>query len=205
MFDVGFSELMLIGLVALIVIGPERLPKVARTIGHLVGRAQRYVSDVKTDIQREMDLSDLNDLKNQMQDAAQSVKSSMQEATESLRKPLDEAQQALNEASASVDALVHSAKAEAGPPTEHDVIEAAQASASATPASATPTPATTQAAAATPAVEYEHQPLAEPPGTAPYEPEVVTPAPAVAPAAQAQKADPAADKTATTPVPGTRP
>jgi sec-independent protein translocase protein TatB len=195
MFDVGFSELMLIGLVALIVIGPERLPKVARTIGHLVGRAQRYVSDVKTDIQREMDLSDLNDLKNQMQDAAQSVKSSMQEATESLRKPLDEAQQALNEASASVDALVHSAKAEAGPPTEHDVIEAARASASATP----------QAAAATPAVEHEHQPLAEPPGTAPYEPEVVTPAPAVAPAAQAQKADPAADKTATTPVPGTRP
>jgi sec-independent protein translocase protein TatB len=202
MFDVGFSELMLIGLVALIVIGPERLPKVARTIGHLVGRAQRYVSDVKTDIQREMDLSDLNDLKNQMQDAAQSVKSSMQEATESLRKPLDEAQQALNEASASVDALVHSAKAEAGPPTEHDVIEAARASASATPQAAAATP---QAAAATPVVEHERQPLAEPPGTAPYEPEVVTPAPAVAPAAQAQKADPAADKTATTPVPGTRP
>src|SRR5690606_29975848 len=120
MFDVGFSELMLIGVVALIVIGPERLPKVARTIGHLVGRAQRYVSDVKTDIQREMDLGDLNDLKNQMQDAAQSVKSSMQDATDSLRKPLDEAQQALNEASASVDALVHTAKAEAGPPTKQD-------------------------------------------------------------------------------------
>ncbi|HEY9572248.1 MAG TPA: Sec-independent protein translocase protein TatB, partial [Pusillimonas sp.] len=49
MFDVSFSELMLIGVIALIVIGPERLPKVARTIGHLVGRAQRYVGDVKTD------------------------------------------------------------------------------------------------------------------------------------------------------------
>ena len=62
MLDIGWSELLLIGVVALIVIGPERLPKVARTIGHLVGRAQRYVSDVKTDIQREMDLGDLNDL-----------------------------------------------------------------------------------------------------------------------------------------------
>src|SRR3546814_15380718 len=100
MFDVSFSELMLIGVIALIVIGPERLPKVARTIGHLVGRAQRYVGDVKTDIQREMDLDELNNLKGQMQEAANPVKSSMQDATESQRKPLDEAQQALNYASA---------------------------------------------------------------------------------------------------------
>ncbi|MDS1139953.1 Sec-independent protein translocase protein TatB [Pusillimonas sp. SM2304] len=113
MFDVSFSELMLIGVIALIVIGPERLPKVARTIGHLVGRAQRYVSDVKTDIQREMDLDELNNLKGQMEEAAKSVKSSMQDATDSLRAPLDEAQQALKDASASVESLVDSAKAEA--------------------------------------------------------------------------------------------
>lgn len=113
MFDVSFSELMLIGVIALIVIGPERLPKVARTIGHLVGRAQRYVSDVKTDIQREMDLDELNNLKGQMEEAANSVKSSMQDATDSLRKPLDEAQQALKDASASVETLVDTAKAEA--------------------------------------------------------------------------------------------
>jgi sec-independent protein translocase protein TatB len=112
MFDVSFSELMLIGVIALIVIGPERLPKVARTIGHLVGRAQRYVSDVKTDIQREMDLDELNNLKGQMEEAANSVKSSMQDATDSLRKPLDEAQQALKDASASVENLVDTAKAE---------------------------------------------------------------------------------------------
>lgn len=112
MFDVSFSELMLIGVIALIVIGPERLPKVARTIGHLVGRAQRYVSDVKTDIQREMDLDELNNLKGQMEEAANSVKSSMQDATDSLRKPLDEAQQALKDASASVETLVDTAKAE---------------------------------------------------------------------------------------------
>src|SRR5690606_20676393 len=112
MFDVSFTELMLIGVIALIVIGPERLPKVARTIGHLLGRAQRYVSDVKTDIQREMDLDELNNLKGQMEEAAKSVKSSMKDATESLRKPLDEAQQALKEASASVETLVDSTKAE---------------------------------------------------------------------------------------------
>jgi sec-independent protein translocase protein TatB len=54
MFDIGFSELLVIGLVALIVIGPERLPRVARTLGHLAGRLQRYVSDVKSDINRSM-------------------------------------------------------------------------------------------------------------------------------------------------------
>jgi len=113
MFDVSFSELLLIGVIALIVIGPERLPKVARTIGHLVGRAQRYVGDVKSDIQREMDLDELNSLKGQMEDAAKSVKSSMQDASNSLRAPLDEAQQALKDASASVESLVDSAKAEA--------------------------------------------------------------------------------------------
>ncbi|MHB1245900.1 MAG: Sec-independent protein translocase protein TatB [Sulfuriferula sp.] len=59
MFDIGFSELAAIGVVALIVIGPERLPKVARTAGHLLGRLQRYVSTVKSDISREMELDEL--------------------------------------------------------------------------------------------------------------------------------------------------
>jgi sec-independent protein translocase protein TatB len=125
MFDVSFSELMLIGVIALIVIGPERLPKVARTIGHLVGRAQRYVSDVKTDIQREMDLDELNNLKGQMEEAANSVKSSMRDASASLRQPLDEAQQALKDASASVETLVDTAKAETAhtPATATDAVE----------------------------------------------------------------------------------
>ncbi|PLC50225.1 twin-arginine translocase subunit TatB [Pollutimonas subterranea] len=116
MFDVSFSELLLIGVIALIVIGPERLPKVARTLGHLVGRAQRYVSDVKTDIQREINLDELTSLKGQMDDAAKSVKQSMEDASESLRKPLDEAQQALKDASASVDALVKDTKADIDTP-----------------------------------------------------------------------------------------
>ena len=62
MFDIGFSELLVIAIVALIVIGPERLPKVARTLGHLFGRMQRYVNDVKADITREMELEELRKL-----------------------------------------------------------------------------------------------------------------------------------------------
>ncbi|MNC84632.1 Sec-independent protein translocase protein TatB [compost metagenome] len=77
MFDVGFSELMVIAVVALIVIGPERLPKVARTLGHLFGRMQRYVNDVKSDISREMELDELRKLQSTMQDAAQSFERSV--------------------------------------------------------------------------------------------------------------------------------
>jgi len=61
-FDVGFSELMVIAVVALIVIGPERLPRVARTAGHFLGRFQRYVAQVKSDIGREMELAELKKL-----------------------------------------------------------------------------------------------------------------------------------------------
>jgi len=71
MFDVGFSEMAIVALVALVVIGPEKLPKVARTLGHLVGRLQRYVSDVKADINREMELDELRKLKDEFQRSAQ--------------------------------------------------------------------------------------------------------------------------------------
>lgn len=77
MFDVGFSELIVIALVALIVIGPERLPRVARTLGALMGRAQRYVNDVKADIQREVDLEELKNIQSTFQDAAKSVEQSV--------------------------------------------------------------------------------------------------------------------------------
>jgi sec-independent protein translocase protein TatB len=77
MFDVAFSELVVIGLVALIVIGPERLPKVARTAGILLGRLQRYVSDVKADINREIQLEELKKMQDnvaaQVRDMEQSV------------------------------------------------------------------------------------------------------------------------------------
>jgi len=76
MFDIGFSELMVIALVALIVIGPERLPRVARTLGHLAGRLQRYVADVKADINREVELDELRKMRDSMQQAATSMESS---------------------------------------------------------------------------------------------------------------------------------
>jgi len=89
MFDISFSELMIIGAIALIVIGPARLPKVARTIGHLMGRAQRYVNDVKTDIQREVELDELRKFKDQMSDAARDVQSSLREGESALRATHD--------------------------------------------------------------------------------------------------------------------
>ena len=70
MFDIGFSEMLVIGVVALIVIGPEKLPRVARTVGHLFGRLQRYVADVKADINREIELEELRKMRDSMQKAA---------------------------------------------------------------------------------------------------------------------------------------
>ncbi|MGH8660590.1 MAG: Sec-independent protein translocase protein TatB [Burkholderiales bacterium] len=78
MFDIGFSELLVIAIVALIVIGPERLPGVARTLGHLFGRMQRYVNDVKADISREMELEELKKMQSSMEDAARSMRDSVE-------------------------------------------------------------------------------------------------------------------------------
>ena len=77
MFDISFTEILVIAIVALIVLGPERLPQVARTLGHLLGRAQRYVNDVKNDIQQEMELEELNKLKTSVQEAAHSIENTV--------------------------------------------------------------------------------------------------------------------------------
>jgi len=78
MFDIGFSELLVIGVVALIVIGTEKLPRMARTVGHLAGRLQRYVADVKADINREIELDELRKMRDSMQQAASNFESSVQ-------------------------------------------------------------------------------------------------------------------------------
>jgi sec-independent protein translocase protein TatB len=95
MFDIGFSELLVIAVVALLVIGPERLPKVARTAGHMFGRLQRYVNEVKADIQREMELDELRKLRSQFEDAARSVQDSVQEVDKEMRAVGDELNQAV--------------------------------------------------------------------------------------------------------------
>jgi sec-independent protein translocase protein TatB len=79
MFDVGFSEMIVIAVVALIVIGPEKLPKVARTVGALIGRMQRYVNDVKADINREIELDELKKMHTSVKEAADSIHSSVRE------------------------------------------------------------------------------------------------------------------------------
>jgi sec-independent protein translocase protein TatB len=84
MFDFSFGELALIGTVALIVLGPERLPKVARTVGEWVGKAQRYVGQVKSDINRELELAELKKLQEEARQAAQSVQSSLNEVQSNL-------------------------------------------------------------------------------------------------------------------------
>lgn len=86
MLDMSFSEIAVIGVVALVVLGPERLPKVARTAGHLFGRLQRYVATVKADINREMDTSELAKIKQEVQDAAKSFEQSVQQTASSVEK-----------------------------------------------------------------------------------------------------------------------
>lgn len=66
MFDIAFSELIVVGIVALIVIGPEKLPKLARTAGLLMGRAQRYINDIKSDISSELRFEDIQKLQNEI-------------------------------------------------------------------------------------------------------------------------------------------
>lgn len=95
MFDLGFSEMLVIALVALVVIGPERLPKVTRTIGTMLGRMQRYVNDVKAEVEREMRLEELKKLQTSVEEQARSiehsVRSEMNETEHALRQIADDA------------------------------------------------------------------------------------------------------------------
>ena len=99
MFDIGFSELLLIGIVALVVIGPERLPRVARTAGLLFGRMQRYVAEVKADISREIHADELKKLQDEMHSAVNSIEQSV---TQDLRQGSD----ALQAAAAQIHEIV---------------------------------------------------------------------------------------------------
>ena len=84
MFDVAFSELLVIAVVALLVIGPERLPKVARTLGALTGRMQRYVAQVKEEVNREVRFQELQQLQQEIQAKSDSTQSQLRQALEPL-------------------------------------------------------------------------------------------------------------------------
>src|SRR5438034_11579818 len=96
MFDVGFSELMVIAVVALIVIGPERLPRVARTMGHLFGRLQRYVNDVKADINREIELDELRKFKSTFEDAARGFEGTVNTTVDSVQNEVSKTEAELD-------------------------------------------------------------------------------------------------------------
>jgi sec-independent protein translocase protein TatB len=91
MFDIGFSELIVVGIVALVVIGPERLPRVARTTGLLLGRLQRYVADVKADIGRELQLEELKKLQAEVRESARDLERSMTDEMRSIERDVGQA------------------------------------------------------------------------------------------------------------------
>src|SRR5689334_23685181 len=91
MIDFGFDKIALIGAVALIVIGPEKLPRVARTVGHLIGKAQRYVADVKAEVNRSIELEELKKMKTQFEDAARNVEQTVSSEINQTRSDLDNA------------------------------------------------------------------------------------------------------------------
>ncbi len=101
MIDLGISKLALIGAVALIVIGPEKLPRVARTVGALLGKAQRYVSDVKAEVSRSMELEELKKMKDSMTEAARDVETSIQSGANDFEKSWSEATAGLDGSSGS--------------------------------------------------------------------------------------------------------
>jgi len=97
MFDIGISQIAVVGVVALIVLGPERLPKVARTAGHLLGRLQRYANDVKADINREIQLDELKRMRSE-------VTASAREIEDAVRNEYQSAQKSMEGVSESIDA-----------------------------------------------------------------------------------------------------
>ena len=96
MLDFGFDKIALIGAVALVVIGPERLPRVARTVGHLLGKAQRYVSDVKAEVNRSIELEELKKMKAGVEEAARDVHNDIHTAGQAFESSWSEATAGLN-------------------------------------------------------------------------------------------------------------
>jgi sec-independent protein translocase protein TatB len=93
MIDLGLEKMMVIGAVALVVIGPEKLPRVARTVGALIGKAQRYVADVKAEVNRSIELDELKKMKQEVESAARDVESSIHSGVRDIERGLNEAAQ----------------------------------------------------------------------------------------------------------------
>lgn len=97
MFDLGISKMVMIGVVALIVIGPERLPRVARTVGALLGKAQRYVNEVKREVNQAMELDELRKVKTSVEEAARDLEHSVRTHASDFQKEVDTISQDLHD------------------------------------------------------------------------------------------------------------
>lgn len=100
MFDIAFSELLLIMVVALLVIGPERLPKVARTLGQWYGRARRYVNHVKSDLERDMAIEEFQKLQAQVQAQAQAAEQAVAQGARAVEQQVQQLNRAVAQPSA---------------------------------------------------------------------------------------------------------
>ena len=105
MIDLGISKLAMIGAVALIVIGPEKLPRVDRTVGTLLGKAQRYVSDVKAEVNRSMELDEFRKMKDSVQEATRDVEQSIQTGASDFERQFSESGQTLSALAEPADAV----------------------------------------------------------------------------------------------------
>jgi len=90
MFDIGVSEMMVIAVVALVVLGPERLPRVSRQAGEWIGKLQRYVADVKNDISRQVELEELRRVQQEMQNATRELQSTVQKSVSDMQAQVSE-------------------------------------------------------------------------------------------------------------------
>ena len=116
MFELSFGKMMIIAVVALIVLGPEKLPKVARTIGHLLGRARTYANTVKQDIDREMQMDELRKLQQQAQEAARSFETAVSDAGRSVEQEASSMQNSMNASLAQAESAALGNAATTTPP-----------------------------------------------------------------------------------------
>lgn len=120
MVDLGLDKLLLIGGVALVVIGPERLPRVARTVGHLMGKAQRYVADVKAEVNRSIELEELRKMKTQFEDAARDVEKNVanqvQQANQEMSQTWGELNAAAGSGASTIEPVIPADSFHAGEP-----------------------------------------------------------------------------------------
>jgi sec-independent protein translocase protein TatB len=112
-FDISFGEMMVVGVVALVVIGPERLPKVARTVGSFVGKAQRYATQVRNDINAQIELEELRKTQQEIRDAAQQFEQSISQEIKAAETEVAHIHQQVDEIRADLN-QIEAAKTESG-------------------------------------------------------------------------------------------